>query len=35
MVKRFDSYRGTPVETRVSPVVGVHGVTFFARRPSA
>lgn len=31
VVERFDCYRGTEVETRVSPVVGVRGANFFAR----
>jgi hypothetical protein len=33
VVARFDAYRGTPVERKVSEAVGVRGATFFARKP--
>lgn len=34
IVARHDAFGGTPVEDKVADVVGVHGVTFFARKPA-
>jgi hypothetical protein len=35
VVERYDSYRGTSAEPKLSPKLGVQGVTFFARRQLA
>jgi SAM-dependent methyltransferase len=32
IVERFDSFRGSPVEKKVAPVIGVHGANFFAQK---